>query len=245
MSALTNALVATLIVSAISLSGIIFMFARWTERLEVSLLSFAAGVLLGTTFLKLFPEAVREQADGRIFTAALVAVAAFFILERFLHGFHEHEDRHAAPSRYLILIGDGVHNFVDGVAIAASFIVSPAVGVATTLAVAAHEIPQEIADYGVLVSGGFTRARALFLNFLSSLSALLGALACFAFADLVVPYLGYCMAATGGMFIYIAASDLIPELHHSRWRDSWLCTGPFLAGMVLMGLLVLLVPDPH
>jgi zinc and cadmium transporter len=171
-------------------------------------------------------------------------LAGFFLLERYLHGFHEHDTRHAAPSRYLILVGDSVHNFVDGVAIAASFMVGSAVGVATTIAVAAHEIPQEIADYGILVTGGFTRARALFLNFLSSLTALAGALACFAFESYVVRHVGLFMAATAGMFIYIGASDLIPELHHHRWRDSWLSTVPFFTGIVLMALLNLAIPEP-
>lgn len=245
MPVVTQALLATLLVSAISLIGIVFLFTEWTERMEVLSLSFAAGILLGTTFLKLLPEAVEQSHDGNVFVAALAALVGFFLLERFLHGFHEHDTSHAAPSRYLILVGDGLHNFVDGVAIAASFVVSPAVGIATTLAVAAHEIPQEIADYGVLVSGGFTRGKALFLNFLSSLTALAGAISCLALEDLVVRHLSLFMAATAGMFIYVAASDLIPELHHSRWRDSWLCTGPFLAGIALMALLTALVPEPH
>jgi zinc and cadmium transporter len=245
MSALPQALLATLLVSAISLVGIVFMFTKWTEKLEVLSLSFAAGILLGTTFLKLLPEAVEQGHDAGIFPAALIALSAFFLLERFLHGFHEHDTTHAAPSRYLILVGDGLHNFVDGVAIAASFVVSPAVGVATTLAVAAHEIPQEIADYGILVTGGFSRGTALLLNFVSGLTALVGAIACFAFETFVVRHVGLFMAATAGMFIYVAASDLIPELHHHRWRDSWLCTLPFFAGIVLMALLNLAIPEPH
>jgi len=243
MSPLTQALIATFLVSAVSLAGIVFIFSEWSDRLEVLSLSFAAGVLLGTTFLKLLPEAVHLNPSPGVFIAPLLSMSAFFMLERFLHGFHGHEAGHATLSRYLILVGDGFHNFIDGVAIASSFIVSPAVGVATTLAVAAHEIPQEIADYGVLVSGGLGRLRALLLNFLSALSAVLGACACFLLGDFVNQHLSYFMAATAGMFLYIAAADLIPELHHSRWRNSWLCSVPFFAGILLMGVLTAVLPE--
>jgi zinc and cadmium transporter len=245
MPPLLQALIATLLVSAVSLVGVVFIFAEWSERLEVLFLSFAAGILLGTTFLELLPEAVEVNADGNVFLATLAAIVVFFLLERYLHGFHGHEEGHAKQSRYLILVGDSVHNFADGVAIAASFLVSPSVGVATTLAVAAHEIPQEIADYGVLVSGGFSRRKALLLNFYSGLTALLGAVGCFVFGDFVTPHLGYFMAASAGMFVYIAAADLMPELHHSRWRNSWLCTVPFFAGIALMGVLLVAIPESH
>ena len=124
---LVASLLATLWVSAIALVGIVFLFTRRPgPRAEAFLLSFAAGVLLATTFLELIPEAVeRGRQDGNIFAAALVAMIGFFFLERVLHGFHVHEESHAVPSRYLILVGDGVHNFIDGVAIAASFAASP------------------------------------------------------------------------------------------------------------------------
>jgi zinc and cadmium transporter len=241
MLALSLALLATFFISALSLVGILIV--RWSERVEVYFLSFAAGVLLGTTFLDLLPEAVAKSGgDGDIFTAALAAMIGFFLLERLLHGFHVHEDSHAVASGYLILIGDGLHNFIDGVVIAASFIVGPELGATTTLAVAAHEIPQEIADYGILVSGKFSRRAALLLNFLSGLTAMLGAAVCFAFQETVERHIGWFMTATAGMFIYIAASDLIPELHHTRRRGSWLHTLPFLGGVVLIAVLVALVP---
>ncbi|MCK6553080.1 ZIP family metal transporter [Candidatus Binatia bacterium] len=245
MSALANSLLATLVVSAISLAGILFAFTRWTPRLEILSLSFAAGVLLASTFLKVLPEAARAGPDGSVFSACLVAMVAFFLLERYLHGFHEHEETHTVASRYLILVGDGLHNFIDGIAIAASFAVDPAVGVATTVAVAAHEIPQEVADYGVLVSGGFSKSMALTLNFLSSLAAVIGAASCFLFEAWLTAHLGWLLAATGGMFIYIAGSDLIPELHHARWRGSLLGVVPFLLGIVLVALLLALVPSGH
>ena len=241
MTPLVQSLVATFLVSTISLVGVFFV--RWSERVEERLLGFAAGILLATAFLDLFPEAVaRNAADTHLFTAALVAMIVFFVLERLLHAFHMHEESHAQASGYLILIGDGLHNLIDGIVIAASFLVSTELGVTTTLAVAAHEIPQEIADYGLLISGRFTRRRALLLNFASGLTAMVGAVLCFAFREVIEPHIGWALTATAGMFIYIAASDLIPELHHVRRRGSWAHTLPFFAGIMCVALLTTLVP---
>lgn len=245
MSPFAQSLVATTLVSAISLVGLVFMLARWSARLQLVSLSFAAGVLLASTFLKLLPEAARADRDGHALAGCLVAMVAFFLLERYLHGFHEHEETHTVASRYLILVGDGLHNFIDGVAIAAAFAVNPAAGVATAVAVAAHEIPQEIADYGILVAGGFSHRTALGLNFLSSLTAVAGAAACFAFEALLESWLAWLLAAAGGMFIYIAASDLIPELHHARGRAPWLGVVPFLLGIVAVAVVLHLVPHAH
>jgi zinc and cadmium transporter len=233
-----QSLLATFLVSVLALVGIVFLFARtWSERIELVLISFAAGVLLSAAFLDLIPEAQALAPEGaNVFTAALGAMVAFFFLERFLHGFHGHVDGHALSSRYLILIGDGAHNFIDGVAIAASFMAGPEVGVATTLAVAAHEIPQELADYGILIRGRFTPRRALALNFASGLTAMLGAVVFFAFEGVVEGQVAWFMAATAGMFIYIAASDLIPELHHSRVKG-WLYGLPFLGGVATIAVL--------
>lgn len=251
MSPLLQALLATLLVSAVSLVGVVFLFADWHERRAMLFISFGAGVLLATAFLELLPEAVaRRQDDGNFFIAALAAMAGFFILERALHGFHghhEHErhehERHVASSGYLILIGDSLHNFIDGVVIAAGFLVNPALGVATTIAVAAHEIPQEIADFGILLNSNVRRTTALLLNFSSGLAAVLGALWCHAFAGLVERHLPWFMAATAGMFIYIAASDLMPELHHTKPGEAWLYALPFFLGVLLIAGLGLVVPE--
>jgi zinc and cadmium transporter len=239
LSPLAASLLATLWVSAIALVGIVFLFARRPGvRAEAFLLSFAAGVLLATTFLALIPEAVeRGSAHGNIFAATLGAMIGFFFLERVLHGFHVHEESHAVPSRYLILLGDAVHNFIDGVAIAASFAASPELGVATTVAVTVHEVPQEIADFSILIGGGFRFRTALALNFLSGLTAILGALLFFALGDAVERHLAWFMTATAGMFIYIAGSDLIPQVHHHRAAPGSLVYLPFLGGIVLIAAL--------
>ncbi len=247
MSPLIQSLIATVLVSTISLVGIVFIFREWSDRLSVISLSFAAGVLLATAFLELLPEAVELAKHGDVFPAALGAMIGFFVLERVIRGFHVHEDgqSHAVTSRYLILVGDGLHNFIDGVAIAASFLANPTLGVVTTLAITAHEVPQEIADYGILVSGAFAPRTALLLNFLSGLTAVVGAVLCFVLEGFVERHLAWFMAATAGMFIYIAASDLIPELHHSRHRNTWMATVPFFFGIILMVVVGLVIPESH
>jgi zinc and cadmium transporter len=239
-----QALVATFAVSVLALAGIVLLFARRpSERLDLALLSFAAGILLATSFLELIPEAVaRHRGEANVFIAALVAMIVFFLLEWYLHGFHSHSDEphthHLASSGWLVLIGDGLHNFIDGIAIAASFAVSPELGLATTLAVAAHEIPQELADFGILVASGFTRERALLLNFTSGLTAVVGALVFFAAGPMVLEHLSWFMAATAGMFIYIGGADLIPQLHRHRGLSPWTQV-PFLAGALLIALMTM------
>jgi zinc and cadmium transporter len=244
MGPFVQALLATFLVSLIALLGIRIAFAsRHSPRRETLLLSFAAGVLLATAFLDLLPEAVEHSGgDGRVFVASLAAMIAFFFLERLLHGFHVHEgDPHVAPGS-LVLIGDAVHNFVDGVAIAASFLADPRLGVATTLAVAVHEIPQEIADAALLLRSRFSRRSALAWNFACGLCSVVGAVAVFALRGPVEGHLAWFMTSTAGMFLYIAASDLIPELHHPEGGGSWLYTLPFLAGVALIAALGQLAP---
>jgi zinc and cadmium transporter len=244
MSPLVLSILATLWVSAIAIVGILFFLARRpSERGNAFLLSFAAGVLLATSFLELIPEAVHKaDHDSNVFVATLLAMIGFFLLERMLHGFHVHDghthaDSHAVTSRYLILVGDGLHNFIDGVIIAASFAVSPELGFTTTLAVTVHEVPQELADFGILIGGGFSRQKALLLNFVSGLTCVLGALAFFAISPAIEGHIAWFMTATAGMFIYIAGSDLIPQLHHQRTGLSAWIYMPFLGGVALIAAL--------
>ena len=261
MSPLAQALLATFLVSALSLIGIVIALREWSDRIEIAAISFGAGVLLATTFLELLPEAVERAPGGGILAVTLAAFAAFFALERLIHGLHGH-GMHGDPneamahgghdhggreiaSRYLILVGDSVHNFIDGVVIAASFVADPSLGITTALAVAAHEIPHEIADYSILIASKLDRFTALALNFATALTALLGVAVCFTFQGFVEQHVPWFMAATSGMFIYIAAAGLIPQMHHSPYRRSWLCTGPFFLGIGLMVLLAAIVPHPR
>jgi zinc and cadmium transporter len=257
MSPFAQALLATFLVSALSLIGIVIALREWSDRIEIAAISFGAGVLLATTFLELLPEAVERAGTPHILSITLGAFAAFFLLERLIHGLHgDHSEAqahaghdhapgsHAIASRYLILVGDSVHNFIDGVVIAASFVADPGLGVTTALAVAAHEIPHEIADYSILVASKLDPYTALALNFATALTALLGVIVCFALRGFVETHVHWFMAATAGMFLYIAAAGLIPQIHHSPYRRSWLCTGPFFAGILLMIVIAFVVPHP-
>ena len=254
MSPVVSALLATFGVSLLSLVGVLFLFGKGLgERMELRLVAFAAGVLLATAFLDLLPEALeRAGGDTGVLGVVLIAMVAFYYVERVIHGRHthsheEHESHlhHHESSRWLILIGDGIHNFIDGVAIAAAFIVSPELGIATTLAVAAHELPHEIADYGILIHSGLSRVRALGYNFLSALTAMAGAGAVFLFEEFVHTNLHIFIAAAAGLFIYIAAANLIPELHHQRVKGKFIYGVPLLLGVLLIAWLIEVLPHEH
>ena len=151
---------------------------------------------------------------------ALIGFLLFFLIERFIHWYHHHQhaysDEGVKPTVPLVIVGDSVHNFIDGVVIAATFLISIPLGIVTTFAVAAHEIPQEIGDFGILLHKGMERKKVLLVNFLSALTALLGALITFWIGERIEPALPILLSLTAGFFIYIAASDLIPDIHHEN-----------------------------
>lgn len=220
----------TLIGSVFSLIGGIFLLIKEKKTLKYShfLAAFAAGTLLGTVFFDLLPEGVEEAehiaeklgVQTNIFFWTLTGILGFFLLERFIHWFHHHqhefEDEPVKPTVPLIILGDSVHNFIDGVVIAATFLVSIPLGIVTTLAVAAHEIPQEIGDFGLLLHKGLKREKVLLINIGSALTAVVGALISFWVGERIETSLPILLAITAGFFIYIAASDLIPEIHHEN-----------------------------
>ena len=205
----------TFLGSVLSLLGSFFLLLKkgLTERLSTHLLNFAAGALLAPAFFDLMPEALELAGEADIFVWVLAGFISFFFAERFIHSFHHQHDQNQQASTYLILIGDGIHNFIDGVAITTAFLTNIPLGITTSLAVASHEIPQEIADMGVLLTNGLSRSKALYYNFLSALTALLGALVAFFFASFIESRLYLFLAVTAGHFIYISASDLIPTIH--------------------------------
>lgn len=233
------------IVSLIAFIGIIFISLKEKalKRVLTALVGFASGTLVGNAFLHLIPEAMPESGSSpneaiMPFYYVILGIVAFFALEKFLYWRHCHEE--ACPVHafvYLNLLGDGIHNFIDGMIIAATFIVNFELGFATTLAVAFHEIPQEIGDFGILVYGGISKKKALTYNFASAATAILGALVTYylmAVQDLqtlLVPF------AAGG-FIYIAATDLMPELHKkSQASTSLIQLITILLGIALMAYL--------
>jgi zinc and cadmium transporter len=215
---LANILIATIIISLIAFVGAV-TFVLKKELLSKALLVLVAlstGALLGGAFLHLLPEAIVEKgADLSIFLYLLLGFSIFFILEQFLHWRHQHSAvPNVKPFSYLILVSDAVHNFIDGLVIAASFVTSFPLGVATTLAVSLHEIPQELGDFAVLVYGGFGARKALFFNFASALTAILGGIVGFLASSAMHTSVIYLLAFAAGNFIYIAAADLIPEIKH-------------------------------
>jgi zinc and cadmium transporter len=200
------------------LVGVFFLSAkgRILQRYVFLFVSLAAGALLGDAFIHLIPESFEAAAALPVSLIIVAGIVVFFILEKFLHWHHHEndvEERHIHPVGRLAILSDSVHNFLDGGAIGISFLISVPVGIATTLAIALHEIPQEAGDFAVLLHAGYSRAKALWLNFASALTAILGTLAAFALGQAGEGLLNWILPLAAGGFIYIAVADLIPELH--------------------------------
>ena len=206
-------IIATVIISIISLVGIIFLGKDVTklQKIIFVLVSFATGALIGGALLHLLPESL---AMGKMaFFFLIIGILGFFVLEKFLYWRHCHKENCAVHAfTYLNLIGDGVHNFIDGVVIAASFVVDLRLGLTTSIAVALHEIPQELGDFGILVYGGFSVRKALAYNLLSATTCILGGIGTY-FLNSFTSVLRFpLLAFAAGGFIYIALVDLLPEL---------------------------------
>lgn len=237
-------LTSVLIVSLLSFIGVLFLAVKKSilQKLLLFLVSFAAGGMLGGAFIHLLPEAIDQLGIGFNFSLSVLGgILAFFILEKFIAWRHCHiptSRQHPHPLALMNLVGDAFHNFIDGVIIAASFMTSFSLGMVTTLAVIFHEIPQEIGDFGVLVYGGFTKGKALFFNFASALTAMLGAILTLILGLRLVGVIPLIIPFTAGGFLYIAGSDLIPELHK---ETNILKSGVQLLGLLLgIGLMVAL-----
>jgi zinc and cadmium transporter len=239
--------ISTLVVSFISLVGAVTLAIsdKLVHKLIFCFIGFSAGALIGGAFLHLLPEALQENNSISVFYYLILGIALFFVMERFLHWRHCHEDNcQVHPFTYLNLVGDGLHNFMDGLVIAASFVVSFKLGLVTTVAIILHEIPQEMGDFAVLVYGGFSKKKALLCNFLSALTALVGALIGYFLSEISGSFSACVLPLTAGGFIYIAASDLIPEIH--REKDLRRSTAAFLAfflGILFMILAKTFLPE--
>jgi zinc and cadmium transporter len=249
------------LVSIISLVGVLTLSLKENliRRSVFVLVALAVGALLGDSFIHLIPEAF----DGALSTPhvsllIIAGILTFFIIEKYLHWHHRHgneeEEVHEKlheplkpsertkrvhPMGQVILISDGFHNFIDGVIIGASYLVSIEIGIATTIAIILHEIPQEIGDFGVLLHAGYTKARALFFNFLSALTSVLGVILALwvgGFANNIIEWI---VPIAAGGFIYVAGSDLIPELHKTRGlKSSFVQFFAILLGVFAMFLLL-------
>ncbi len=219
LTASIYSLVSVIIISFISFIGVIGLSIK-IDRLKqivLFLVSFSAGALFGDVFIHLMPELVEEYGFSlNISLYVLSGIIFFFIVEKFIHWHHCHIEPgkdHPHPFAVMNLLGDAVHNFIDGLIIAGSYLASIPVGIATTTAVILHEIPTEIGDFGVLLHGGFSKKKALAMNFLSALTAVLGAIVALLLSSYIPNMNKFLIPFTIGVFLYIAGSDLIPELH--------------------------------
>jgi len=216
-------LISVLAVSLISLIGLL-TFPIKEQKLRSLLLylvSFSAGGLFADAFIHLIPEAIGSSLELKVPIFILSGIIASFVLEKLIQWRHCHiptSEEHPHPFTYMNLFGDGVHNFIDGIVLAGSYLASLPGGIATTLAIIFHEIPQEIGDYGVLLHGGFSRRRALVFNFLTAITAVFGSLLILALGVIISfenieDFKIFLLSFAAGEFIYIAGSDLVPELH--------------------------------
>jgi len=240
-------LVSVLIVSLISLLGV-FALGIAVEKLRkvlIYLISFSAGALFGDAFIHLFPEIIKNGGFG-VMSAIyiLIGILMFFVLEKVICWQHCHmpiTKTHVHTFAYMNLVGDSLHNFIDGLIIAGGYLASIPVGIATTIAVVLHEIPQEIGDFGILIHGGFSKRRAIFLNFVTALVAVLGAIVALLLSEYIPNIQRILLPLAIGGFLYIAGSDLIPELH--KETKIWISIGQiitFVLGILIMLALLLL-----
>lgn len=238
---------ASLIGSVAALAGGAALLWReaWARKVSLYLVSFAAGALLGAAFFDLIPEMHEVLSDGAIYGSVVVGIFIMLFFEKFLKWYHCHDrntcDYHTFSGA--VIFGDAVHNFLDGVAIAASFFVSVPVGVATTAAIFFHEVPQEIGDFGALLHAGYSRARVWWVNVAAALTTPAGALLGYLFLPFFEAYLGYFLGFAAGAFIYIAVSDLMPEIRHHAKPGDFLHFFMIVLGTLSIMLVGTLVPE--
>jgi len=214
-----------------------FLSKKNIHKILLFLVAFATGTLLGGALFHFLPEAIEELNLTLTIILTLIGILIFYILEKILHWHHCHKDgtcdRH--PFTYLTLYGDGIHNFLDGLIIAGAFLLSTNLGLVTTLLIILHEFPQEIGDFGILIYGGFSKQRALFYNFLSQITSIIGGIVGFYFLS-VMDYAIYILPLAAGGFLYIAIMDLIPEI--AKEKNPAKLIANIIA--IVLGLLILI-----
>ena len=249
---LFNIILATIIVSLVSLIGILVIFKKENKAgFLKAMISLAAGALLGVAFLDLLPEAIEANIykPYTIFATVLASIIVFFLLERVFHWHHCRCGEHGRPCAddkksliFVNLTGDAIHNFVDGALIASAFLLDFNAGILVTLAVILHEIPQEISDFGVLLYAGLSRTKAILYNVMTALIAVLGAVVFYYYGSQFANALPLIIAFAAGNFIYLSTADLMPELHHEErprkifYHTLWLLIGVllvYLAGQII------------
>ena len=226
------------------IGGVALSVSKKSKTLASYATAFAAGALIAAAFMDLLPEAVEGGDPHRVMLFAMIGLVFFFLLEGAMHWFHRHaadESQHK-PVNSMIIIGDTIHNFIDGSAIAAGFLVSPVSGVIVTLAVVEHEIPQEIGDFGVLLHNGMSRKKVIVMNVLSACAATVSAVLFYLIGDATNVDMTPLLGVVAGFFIYIAATDIIPTIHQEKDRGTvakkslWLVIGLVLVSWVIVNL---------
>lgn len=226
--------------------AVTFLFShKILKKITFILIAFSAGTLLGGGMLHLLPEALGMLGVMAVFLTAIVGFSLFFLVEKFLHWHHCHDEEEKCPHpfTYLILFGDGIHNLLDGLAIAAAFLIDIRLGIITTLVIISHELPQELGNFAILIHGGIEKKKALLYNFLAQLTSVVGGIAGFYLAE-ISNFKPYMLAFAAGGFIYIAASDLIPEIKREGSLSKSIVTYLlFLGGILFMILIKLLTGE--
>ncbi|MDP3729484.1 MAG: ZIP family metal transporter [bacterium] len=238
MNTLSYIILFSLVGSVFSLVGgfVLLWQEAFARRISTYLISFAAGTLIGAAFLDLLPESFETLPSTNIaLYMVLVGFFTFFLIEQVLFKLHHHETEHSlaheelashAPSLgiapKLLTIGDSLHNFLDGIAITAAFLIDIPLGITTSLVVAAHEIPQEIGDFSIMIHAGWSKSKVVMWNLFAASMTIVGALVTYVFRDSIEPFIGYLLALTAGLFIYIGTVDLLPEITYLPSRKKML-----------------------
>ena len=240
MFQLAYIILTTFAIALIAFIGVFTLAMReqLLNKILIILVSFSAGALMGGAFLHLLPESIEKSGNADILLFVLVGFVLFFIIEKVLHWRHCHKGKCDVHTfHYMNLIGDSVHNFIDGLIISASFIVSIPLGLTTTIAIAAHEIPQEIGDFGVLIYGGFEKKKAIVLNFIVALIVVAGGVVGYFISKSIEQVAVYLLPFAAGGFIYIAATDLVPEIKKELdIKKSMATIFVFICGILIMWL---------
>lgn len=238
-------IIALSIISTVSFVGALFLTLKdkTLEKYLEAMVAFAVGALLGDAFIHLLPELGERGISLEMSLTILLGMVTFFILEKVIHWHHCHHSNHNKTCEsfgYMSLVGDFLHNFIDGLIMGGAFMASPVIGFSTTIAIFLHEIPQEIGDFGILIKSGFTKQKALLFNFLVSLTAFLGAFVAVFFGSLIEGSTQFFIAFAAGSFLYIAATDLLPQLNkHFSKKQAFTQVFFLLLGILVMAALLL------
>ena len=246
MTPLANLLILAFVGSVAGLIGgvVLILKKSWANSLSTYATPLAAGVLLAVSLLDLLPEAV-EAIDSRAFGVVLIVFVVLFLFERIFFNLHHHNNYHkrshsgAIP---LVIFGDTIHNFLDGVAIAAAFLINPSLAVVVAFSTFLHETPHEIADFGILIEAGWSKSKAFFANFASALATFPGALLTYFYAGKIESGVGILLAIAAGLFLYVAATDFLPEAEHSPKKHQAVFV---ILGILIIYFLQVLIPEVH